>query len=256
MINNFNNYFKQLGFSEKEVEIFITLYKLWNQPASVISKNTWYERTAVYKILLKLSSYNLVSISQKWNIKTFFIENPNVIKNLVQKRLDKYRNLSDSFSNIEAELNQLKYEQNNNIPKIHLYDWLKWVENIFSDITKIIEERKYISIKFFSSNVVDTQNNSNKKLNKISEDFFISLKDNKISIDAFLWNWIMIMEKISRSTSIEFLSDLPASNSWINIFIVWKVFYMILLKNSPFWIKIESDDLANSMHCLFDSLNK
>lgn len=253
---NFINYFIELWFTKKEAEIYLSLYKLWNQPASVISKNTWHERTAIYKILLKLVEKNLVSISQKWNIKTFFIENNNNLKEFVEKKYNKYKKLNNEFTNIDAELKQLKYEKNSSVPKISLFDWINWVENIYSDIIKTIENKKYISLKFFSSNVVDSQNTSNNnKTSKISENFFNILKNKKISIETFLWNGIMVMEKITRQSNINFLTDLPASNSWINIFIVWKTFYMILLKDSTFWIKIESDDLANSMHCIFDSLN-
>lgn len=253
---NFINYFEELWFSERESEIYMSLYKLWNQPASVIAKNTWYERTAIYKTLIKLSNYDLVSITKKWNIKYFFIENTDLLKKLVEKKFEKYKKLSDDFSNIESELKQLRYEKTSSTPKIFLYDWINWVENIFSDIIKTIETNKYISIKFFSSNVVSSQNDTtNNQLKQISQNFLENLKNKKISIETFLWNWIMVMEKITKQANIEFFSNLPASNSWINIFIVWKKFYMILLKDSPFWIKIESDDLANSMHCIFDSLD-
>lgn len=250
---NFINYFEQLWFSKKEAEIYMSLYKLWTQPASAISNNTWYERTAIYKILIKLSKLNLVSITKKWNIKYFFIQNTNNLKNLVEEKYEKYTKLKNNFSNIDSQLNQLKYEKNNSTPNIYLYDWITGIENIYSDILENIESKKYISLKFFSSNVVDSQNNSNNKnLSKISENFFKNLTQKKISVETFLWNGIMVMEKITKQAKINLLSDLPASNSGINIFIVWKSFYMILLKNSPFWIKIESDDLANSMHCIFN----
>jgi sugar-specific transcriptional regulator TrmB len=253
---NFINYFKELWFSEKEANIYISLYKLWVQPASAISNNTWYERTAIYKILIKLSKLNLVSITKKWNIKYFFIKNNNNLKSLVEEKLEKYRKLENNFSNIDSELNQLKYEKDGSTPNIYLYDWINWVENIFSDIINTIENKKYISLKFFSSNVVNSQSNStNNNLKQISNSFFKNLKEKKVSIETFLWNWIMVMEKITKSTNLNLLTNLPASNSGINIFIVWKSFYMILLKDSPFWIKIESDDLANSMHCIFDSLD-
>jgi sugar-specific transcriptional regulator TrmB len=253
---NFIDYFKELDFSEKEAEIYMSLYKLWTQPASAISNNTWYERTAIYKILIKLSKLNLVSITKKWNIKYFFIQNNDNLKHLVESKFERYKNLKNNFWNIDSQLNQLKYEKNSSTPQISLYDWINGIENIFSDIINTIENKKYISLKFFSSNVVNSQNNSeNKNLSKVSENFFKNLKQKKVSIETFLWNWVMVMEKITKSTNFNLLNDLPASNSGINIFIVWKSFYMILLKKSPFWIKIESDDLANSMHCIFDSLD-
>lgn len=51
---NFLNFFTQLGFSAKEAEIFLTLYKLGTKPASTIAKHLNIERTNVYKTLLTM----------------------------------------------------------------------------------------------------------------------------------------------------------------------------------------------------------
>ena len=58
-------YFSNLGLSEKQTEIFLSLYKLGSQPASIIAKHIDMDRTTVYKTLVFLAKENLVSITEK-----------------------------------------------------------------------------------------------------------------------------------------------------------------------------------------------
>ena len=64
----------------------------------------------------------------------------------------------------------------------------------------------------------------------------------------------MLMENISKTFDIDTISQTPASNSAVNIYLVWDVIYIIIFKDSPFWIKIESSDLAGTLHFLFDKI--
>jgi hypothetical protein len=62
------------------------------------------------------------------------------------------------------------------------------------------------------------------------------------------------MEQISKTTNIQNLNQLPAGNSTINMFIVWWTVYLIIFKETPFGIKIDSKDFANVMHFMFEKL--
>lgn len=57
---DFHRFFTQLGFTEKEAEIFLALYKLGTKPASSIASYLHMERTSVYKSLLKLTQEGVV----------------------------------------------------------------------------------------------------------------------------------------------------------------------------------------------------
>jgi hypothetical protein len=48
--------------------------------------------------------------------------------------------------------------------------------------------------------------------------------------------------------------QIPASNSAVNIYLVGQIIYIIIFKDSPFGIKIESSDLANTLDFLFDKV--
>lgn len=57
--------FRALGFSQKEAEIYLALYKLGTQPASTLSRYVGMERTFVYRTLMELAQKGLASITER-----------------------------------------------------------------------------------------------------------------------------------------------------------------------------------------------
>lgn len=251
---NFTTYFTNLWFSKKESEIFLTLYKLWTKPASTIAKHIHMERTSVYKILLRLSKSNIVSETMIWWVKHFFIPDITTLRKYSQDQKDKFSKLENEFEKIQTELihiNQIKYSR---LPKITIFDWFEGIKNIYSDILNNIYSHWYISIKLFASNTFESQIEVDPDVRKYDNDFFEKLKLNKITVDTYLGNWLITMEHISKTIDINSLKNLPAGNSAINIYIVWKIVYIIIFKDIPFGIKIDSEDLAYAMHFIFEKM--
>jgi hypothetical protein len=44
------------------------------------------------------------------------------------------------------------------------------------------------------------------------------------------------------------IKNLSVWNNSLNFFIVWEIIYLIIFKQVPFWIKIESSEFADLMH--------
>lgn len=250
----FKNYFIELWFSENEAVIFKALFILWTKPASTVAKYLWMERTSVYKTLQRLTKENLVYETYKDWIKHFFIPNIDIIKSYTEDKSNKYKKLWNKFDEVKHELLEFENKKDKKMPKISIFDSNAWIENIHNDIIKTTLENKYINIKLFASNTVESQVSIPSNLKKSTVNLFKKLKTNDIWIETFLWNWIMLMENISKTTDIWIIEQLPASNSAINIFLVWNTIYIIIFKDSSFWIKIESEDLAYTMHFLFNKV--
>lgn len=248
------DYFERLGFNKKETNIFLALYKLWIQPASVIAKYTQLERTYVYKILLKLSWEDFISNTQKNGVKYFFISDSSVIKKFIKNKISHYQKLENEFFIIENELKQFENKYNGEIPKISLYEGLDGIQNMYEDIYNYMKKNNYISLKLFASNVLESKWIENGNLKYYGEIFFEKLKKEKISVDTFLWNWINIMESVGKSIYIEELENLPASNASINIFVVGDMVYIFIFKNIPIGLKINSEEFANSLHFMLDKM--
>ncbi|MFA5917616.1 MAG: helix-turn-helix domain-containing protein [Candidatus Gracilibacteria bacterium] len=250
----FKEYFIDLGFNEHEADIFKALFILGTKPASTIAKYLGMERTGVYKILQKLTKENLVYETNKDGIKHFFIPNIEILKTYTEKKINKYKELNTSYENIKSELQEFENKKSQNFPKITIFDSNSGIINIHNDIIENTLKNKYISIKLFASNIIDSQVTIPSNLKQSSIDLFKNLKLHNISIETFLGNGVMLMENISKTYDIEIMEKLPASNSAINIFIVGTIIYIIIFKESSFGIKIESEDLAYTMHFLFDKI--
>jgi hypothetical protein len=103
-------------------------------------------------------------------------------------------------------------------------------------------------IKFFASNTLE--NSWTNKFEKYYPNFIKKLEKKQILLDVFLGNWVSVLEEIIKSNNIEDLSSLPAWNSSIQLFIFWDFVYIVIFKDIPYWIKIESEEYANLMHFL------
>lgn len=104
----FYDYFESLGFTHKEASIYLALYKLGTQPASVIAKYVDIERTYVYKVLTNLAQKNIVSITERNGVKHFFIPDISMLKRYVKNERTKYEKMHDGFASIEVELQSYK----------------------------------------------------------------------------------------------------------------------------------------------------
>ena len=249
-----HDYLQNLWFSKKEWDIYFALYKLGTQPASIIAKNVWLERTYTYKVLLDFSSKNLVSITEKNWVKHFFIPDLSVLKKYLQDKKDSYKKMEDWFHLLETELAQYNNRYSSKLPKINIYDWNDWIKNIYADILELIRTKGYISIKMFASNTIMSQAWHDEWKSSYIRDFFDEMKTRKVHIDTFLGNWLWIMESLWKTSDIDSLVELPASNSSIQVFIVWKIVYILIFKDIPFWIKFDSEDLARTLHFIFEHL--
>jgi len=251
----FYDYFNELGLSKKEGEVFKALYSLWTKPASTVAKYLGFERTSVYKILQRLVDENLVYETYKGGMKHFFIPDISVLQKYTQAKTLKYKKLSENYDAVRLELLDLESKKDSNIPKISLFDSLAWIKNMHQNILETTLERWYISIRLFASNTVESQVNIADEMKTSSLDLFKNLRSNKISIETYLWNGVMLMENITKTFDIGDISQIPASNSAVNIYLVGEIIYIIIFKDSPFGIKIESDDLASTFHFLFDKVD-
>jgi sugar-specific transcriptional regulator TrmB len=249
-----HDYLEDLWFTKKEGDIYLALYRLWSQPASVISKYVWFERTYTYKVLLEFWDKNLLSVTEKNWIKHFFIPDISILKKYLQKQKERYGKMENDFHMIETELVQYDSRMASKLPKINIYDWSDSISNLYDDIFDQIISKWYISIKMFASNTIMSQTWINENKASKTKIFFDKLIERKIHVETFLGNWLWIMESLWKTENINELANLPAANSSIQIFIVWKIVYILIFKDIPYWMKFDSEDLARALHFLFENL--
>lgn len=256
ILHNSMNYifFQKLGLGKLHTDIYLALLKSGNQPASVIAKRMWIERTKVYRYLLELVKMWIVKKSKKDNSQTFFIDNVEDLKSITKSKASELKYLEENQDEIIEVIKKSKI-WNTKLPKISLYETWEWVNNIFEDILNNIKKQELLTIRIFASNTV-YEKDVWWTVWEYASQFFKSLEREWVHIEEFIWVWNKIMERIECSTDSKIFLKLPASSSSINIMLVWSVVYFVIYNEAPIWIKIENENLADALHIMMDEIAK
>lgn len=249
MNNNIQEILESFWLTKKESNIFIYLYQYGKKPASTIARSIWDERTNAYKSLQGLVKKWFISeITKDWT-KLFFIADKDIFKHKLYAEIEEIENKKNNLITLENEFKDLENQSFAWKPNIVFFEWIDWIEKLYDDIISSTIDNWYKIIKLFASNTLENKGSDN--FLKYSPLFLDKLKKKNILLDIFLWNGISILEDIVKWWNIDTLSDLPASNSSIQTFIFWDFVYVVIFKDIPYWIKIESEEYANLMHFLF-----
>ncbi len=247
-------FFEKLWMTKSQAEIYLWLYKLWSQPASIVAKQLWLERTKVYRNLLTMTKMWIIKKATKNGIQVFFVNDIQDLSRFVDRQVESLSYIENNKLRIIDEIQKTKLETAN-LPKISIYDNSEWVWSIFDDILSSISLQKLLTIRMFASNT-HLEQNENIRAEEFAKKFFDNLNKNKIHIDMLIWSWNLIMERVDTFFDWRNIWDLPATQSSINIILVWKTLYIIIYNKTPQWIKIENENLADAMHILFDTAKK
>lgn len=245
---------QQIWLTKKHSQVFLLLYEHWSKSAWTLAKMIWDERTNVYKTLQVLVKEWLVAENIKNNVKHFFIPNKDILRNKIEQQKEIIENKEKLLPQIEQWLSELDKNRFSPIPKMRFFEWNDWVLSLFNDIFLEAKSKKYMAIKCITSNTLETLSLNNKNLENYTWDFFTKMEDNKIKVEAYLWSWILMLEQIIKSYDLVDIKKLSVWNNSLVFFIVWEIVYLIIFKQVPFWIKLESSEFADLMHFLLKIL--
>ena len=244
----------QLGFSRKQAEVFVLLYKYGPKPASSVAKMMWWERTNIYKLIQVLVRQWLIAETTKQWIKQFYVPNKNVLRDRIVQQRKEVEQQEELLPMIENELIKLDEQRVSPIPKMRFFEGRNGMENLFDDMRWLIQERNYVMIKCVASNTLESQSTSLQQLSDYAGNFFTKLEKKRIHIETYLGNGILTLEQIMKTHDMHVLPQLPAGNATVNIFIVGDTLYLIIFKQVPFWLKIQSEAFTDMMHFLLKQI--
>lgn len=124
---------KELGFDNKELNIYLALLKIGETTATKLSKDTKIERTLVYYIIEKLINRGLVAYKLKNNVKYYTAANP-------EKILQELKDKQSSFLKILPILNKIKADVYEDEVKVDIYKGLEGFKAVTNDIFKTAKE--------------------------------------------------------------------------------------------------------------------
>lgn len=114
-----------LGLTAEEAKVYLALLELSTGYVSAIAKKASVPRVNAYHLLGNLIKKGLVTSFTKNKVKHFTVENPKVLVNQLQDRLHFAQKMLPELLSIT---NTFAYK-----PKIHYYEGLQGIKNIFED---------------------------------------------------------------------------------------------------------------------------
>lgn len=244
-------FFETLGMSKVQVDIYSALYKLGSQPASVIAKFMWLERVRIYRNLISLSNLGVIRKWQRNWVQVFFVSDIHDLEKIIENKEKDLNFIKQNKDEAILSIKKLALQWIE-IPKITIYDSSQWIWNVFEDILEVTKKTKIQTIKFFASNTLEERNEAWAKIGEYISEFLKSLKVMWVYIDQYIWVWNLLMERLEFYSWNHDLRNLPASNSSVNIFLIWSATYIIVYNKAPFWIKIENENLSNVFNFLMN----
>lgn len=251
-MNEITSYLTSLGLTPKEAKIFVTVYSLGSSPASTIARVAQTERVRTYKCLIKFADMGIIAHSIKSKVKHFWIPSLDLLRQYIHTQQNTRSELEWSFGQIQTLFQSYDQHRNTTVPKIQIYDDKYSIRHIYQDMRQQITEHHIIQIKLFATNTFETQIASHDQISKDSSEFFDNIAKHNIEIESYIAEWSLVMERLLHDAPLDTITNLPAGNNAINIYIIAQTVYIIIYKNPPIWLKIESPELAWAMHFLME----
>ncbi len=247
---------QEIWLSKIQAEIFVNIYKFGAKPASSIAKMVGWERTNIYKTLQSMVRQWYIAETLKSWIKHFFVADKNILRNKIEQKQKELNEKYNKLPQLEAELIKLDEKRVSSAPQMRFFEWKSGMTNLFNDMYFYLSQKQYLSIKMFASNTLESQSTSQQSLRDYAKWFFDKIQKNNINVDAYLGNGILMLENLFFTKDISEVLSLPAGNSAINLFLVWSSVYILIHKQNPFGLKIESEELAEVFHFLLKQMDK
>ncbi|MFA5948326.1 MAG: helix-turn-helix domain-containing protein [Candidatus Gracilibacteria bacterium] len=247
-------FFKKLGFDEKESKVIMAVIRLGSQPTSVIAKFLKIDRTTAYRILKDLYKKGLLSKSTKNGITVFYVEKLSNIEHYIKKGKERYETLGDEFSDLMPQLTAIK-SSFQMAPSIQIYDGFEKLQDFYRDIVVRAKEQNLLQIRILGSNTF-SQKLEQQNLGNLIENFQSDLKKNKIETDILIAQGNLTREWLTNLQMFEEFANLPAAGGATNVILVGESVFMVSFREFPVGLRIDHPDIAQTMHFLFDVSGK
>lgn len=138
---------KNLGFSEKEITIYLALLSLGPSPIRKIGEKTDINRGTVHEALRKLQKEGLVAYYHKEKHQYFVAEDPIALNNLLRKKKNDLEKVSDELAETVPQLRSL-FSNSEERPVVKYYEGAKGIRSILEDVLTscaAMPEKEYVT---------------------------------------------------------------------------------------------------------------
>lgn len=128
---DFKTQLVELGFSEKEADVYLALLKLGKGTVSSIARKAGIQRTTAYNVLDGLVSKNLVRITGKEPKQEYVAESPDIILKVLKTKQKKTEEQLNAANKIVPQLKSIHNKGNR--PKISFYEGQEGLIRVYED---------------------------------------------------------------------------------------------------------------------------
>jgi len=135
-----------IGFSEKEVQVYLALLELGKGTVTEISRKAGINRPTGYHILASLSAKELVRVSGKEPKQEYVAESPDQIEKMLLKKIENDQIYIKEARKIIPELKSIHNVADR--PKVLFYEGREGMEKVYEDtLTSTEPIRAYASVE-------------------------------------------------------------------------------------------------------------
>jgi len=133
MINKLTNILKELGFQDKEIEVYFALLPLGSASIRTLAEKTGINRGTIYDVLESLTNRGFIAAEKKGGRRKFIIKSP---EELLESLEVKEKNLENQKKKIKEALPEFLsfYAKQGGRPSVEYFDDDEGIKKILDDI--------------------------------------------------------------------------------------------------------------------------
>ncbi len=158
--------FKELGFTDREIKVYLALIELGTSTVGPISKKTKLAPSKVYETIEKLKEKGLVSFIVISKTKHFQASDPNEIINLIEEKKRRFKSI------VEELRTKQKFAESKQVAIVH--EGYKSVHAMFNWIADILQKGDYYYAFAFKEEYYNPATSS------LLRNFHIKLEEKKV----------------------------------------------------------------------------
>lgn len=135
--------FRDLGFSESEIKVYLALADLGGCTAGHLSKRIDIPRTTVYSALESLSVRGLIAKEEKGGITRFLANPPSSIVRMMKREREDIERKVKHAEELSKQLSPLFLGKSFQVPRLQYFDGRRNVEAMLEEYTPIWRESIY-----------------------------------------------------------------------------------------------------------------
>jgi sugar-specific transcriptional regulator TrmB len=141
---------KQLGFSEKEVSVYLALLKKGPSSVRELAKESNINRGTTYDILKSLKKEGLVTYYHKDTKQMFVVEDPALLQKTLRQKIETLTSMQSHLADAIPELTSL-FNKSPDKPIVKYYEGFAGLKAVLSDVLQTTGSSKEKSYCVFSS---------------------------------------------------------------------------------------------------------